>query len=102
MEQRDVYLDRGHDLKQLARFTPALYQELLELKKRRHRPGWKKALREAYERMEDISIDYAVMEKADNVLMLEGRFRMERRGQLGGGLSVDRKRMKPAIVSRGR
>jgi mannose-1-phosphate guanylyltransferase len=61
-------------LNQLDRFTPALYQELLELKKRRHRPGWKKALKEAYERMEDISIDYAVMEKADNVLMLEGNF----------------------------
>jgi mannose-1-phosphate guanylyltransferase len=61
-------------LNQLARFTPALYQELLALKKRRHRPGWKKALKEAYERMEDISIDYAVMEKADNVLMLEGDF----------------------------
>jgi mannose-1-phosphate guanylyltransferase len=61
-------------LNQLARFTPALYQELLELKKRRHRPGWKKALKEAYERMENISIDYAVMEKADNVLMLKGDF----------------------------
>jgi mannose-1-phosphate guanylyltransferase len=61
-------------MKQFARWTPALYQELLGLIKRSGDPGWEKALREAYERMEDISIDYAVMEKADNVRMLEGRF----------------------------
>lgn len=61
-------------MKQLARWTPALYQELLSLRNQSGLPGWEKALREAYERMEDISIDYAVMEKADNVRMLEGRF----------------------------
>ena len=61
-------------LKQFARWTPALYQELLGLKNQSGHPGWEKALQEAYERMEDISIDYAVMEKADNVRMLEGRF----------------------------
>ena len=74
LEQRDVYLDRGHDLKQIARWTPALYRELQGLKNPWSHPGWEKALREAYERMDDISIDYAVMEKADNVRMIEGRF----------------------------
>ena len=61
-------------LKQLARWTPALYQELLGLRNLSGHPVWETALREAYERMDDISIDYAVMEKADNVRMLEGRF----------------------------
>jgi mannose-1-phosphate guanylyltransferase len=61
-------------MQQFARWTPALYRELLALKERLGRPGWEQALLEAYERMEDISIDYAVMEKADNVRMLEGRF----------------------------
>jgi mannose-1-phosphate guanylyltransferase len=61
-------------LKKLAQYTPELYRELAGLPPTVRHPEWESALLPAYERMEDISIDYAVMEKADNVLMLEGDF----------------------------
>jgi len=61
-------------LKQMARLTPAMYGELTKLKKFFEAPGWEEALRAGYEAMENVSIDYAVMEKADQVLMLAGDF----------------------------
>ena len=61
-------------LKKMAQYTPALYGELMDLQPRIGQADWDEALLNAYQRMEDISIDYAVMEKADNVLMLEGNF----------------------------
>ena len=61
-------------LKKMAQFTPDLYRELADLEKAFNRPVWDRALRAAYERMENISIDYALMERADNVVMLEGDF----------------------------
>ena len=44
------------------------------MEKALNRPDWEQALRQAYERMENISIDYALMERADKVVMLEGDF----------------------------
>lgn len=61
-------------MNQMARLTPGMYDELMQLKPCIDRPGWEEALRRAYENMENISIDYAVMERADQVLMLEGDF----------------------------
>lgn len=61
-------------LKKMAHVTPDLFREIQGLPGTVRHPEWEPALRKAYERMEDISIDYAVMEKADNVLMLEGDF----------------------------
>jgi mannose-1-phosphate guanylyltransferase len=61
-------------LKKMAQFTPDLYRELADLEKAFNLPVWDRALRAAYERMENISIDYALMERADNVVMLEGDF----------------------------
>lgn len=37
-------------------------------------PGFEQAMGEAYERLEKISIDYALMEKADNIAMARGEF----------------------------
>lgn len=37
-------------------------------------PGFKDVLAEEYEGLEKISVDYAVMEKADNIVMAEGNF----------------------------
>ena len=61
-------------LEQMARLTPAMYGELIKLKKFLGTPGWEEALRSGYEAMENVSIDYAVMERADKVLMLAGDF----------------------------
>jgi len=61
-------------LNQMSRLTPAMYKELTKLKKFLGTPQWDKALRSGYEAMENISIDFAVMERADKVLMLAGDF----------------------------
>ena len=59
---------------QMARLTPAMFDELIKLKKYLGTPGWEEALKTGYEAMENVSIDYAVMEKAEKVLMLAGDF----------------------------
>jgi mannose-1-phosphate guanylyltransferase len=61
-------------LDQIARLTPALSDELNKLDEYWAQPDWEEALRKAYVAMENVSIDYAIMERADRVLMLEGDF----------------------------
>jgi mannose-1-phosphate guanylyltransferase len=61
-------------LRQMARLTPAMFSELEKLRGYLGTADWEKALADRYPAMENISIDYAVMEKADNVLMLAGDF----------------------------
>ena len=51
-----------------------MFGELIKLKKSLGTPGWEEALMTGYEAMENVSIDYAVMEKAEKVLMLAGDF----------------------------
>jgi mannose-1-phosphate guanylyltransferase len=51
-----------------------MYNEVQKLKPFWGTQEWGKALLAGYEAMENISIDYAIMEKADNVLMLGGEF----------------------------
>jgi mannose-1-phosphate guanylyltransferase len=61
-------------LKKMSQWTPDLYRELMALEKVYQKPDWDQALRKAYERMENISIDYALMERADQVVMLQADF----------------------------
>jgi mannose-1-phosphate guanylyltransferase len=61
-------------LDQMSLLTPPLFDELNKLNSFWGSPNWENALKTAYERMDNISIDYAVMEKADQVVMLEGDF----------------------------
>jgi mannose-1-phosphate guanylyltransferase len=61
-------------LDQMARLTPAMYGELIKLKNFLGTPEWEGSLRNGYEAMENVSIDYAIMERADKVLMLAGDF----------------------------
>ncbi len=61
-------------LDRIARLTPAMHEELIKLKKFLGGLEWEEALKAGYEAMENISIDYAVMERANQVLMLEGDF----------------------------
>jgi len=58
----------------LASFTPALHAMALEIEPCIGTPQFETRLREVYEPLERISIDYAVMEKSDNILMARGKF----------------------------
>ncbi|MBI5151158.1 MAG: mannose-1-phosphate guanylyltransferase [Candidatus Pacebacteria bacterium] len=56
------------------KYAPNTALLLIELKKHIGKPEWEKALHDAYERTESISIDYAISEKADNLLLIPGDF----------------------------
>ncbi len=58
----------------LHRWLPALYRDLQEIKAALGTRGEKGAVDRLYRRIEAISIDYGVMEKADNVLVIRGDF----------------------------
>lgn len=58
----------------IGRALPALHSELLSLEPHLGTPGEAGAIRAAYERISPISIDYGVMERADNVLLATGDF----------------------------
>ncbi|MFA7461756.1 MAG: mannose-1-phosphate guanylyltransferase [Anaerovoracaceae bacterium] len=59
----------------IERYLPDLHERLLVLEKYLDTPDEERVLREVYEAVTPISIDYGVMEKADNVLMVTGNFR---------------------------
>lgn len=61
-------------LRALERFQPQLSALAVELTKNIDTPEFADALETAYSRLEKISIDYAIMEKADNILMVRGTF----------------------------
>jgi mannose-1-phosphate guanylyltransferase len=61
-------------LDQMARLTPEMYREIRKLEAFWEQPEWEEALLSAYKAVDNVSIDYAVMERADQVLMLEGDF----------------------------
>ena len=58
----------------LARHAPRFAELALGLAQAARRPGFDEAVRAAYAGIEKISIDYALMEKADNILMLPADF----------------------------
>ena len=62
-------LDRALQL-----YAPALHNLAAKLSKVVDGPGFDRALADAYAPLERISIDYAVMEKADNIVMARGTF----------------------------
>jgi len=49
---------------------PELYSGLLELREHLGKPSWAEALARVYPRLPAISIDYGLMEKAQNVLVI--------------------------------
>jgi mannose-1-phosphate guanylyltransferase len=61
-------------LNEFSRLAPAMSDELQKLKAFLGTPDWEQALLAGYEAMENISIDYAIMERSDKVLMLAGDF----------------------------
>lgn len=61
-------------LKSISLFLPDLYSGLSAIKETLGSPGEKAAIRRIYKNLTSISIDYGVMEKADNVYTVPGDF----------------------------
>jgi mannose-1-phosphate guanylyltransferase len=58
----------------LAQHRPQLLPMADRMREQAGKPGFAEALREEYGRLEKISVDYAIMEKADNMVMVKGAF----------------------------
>lgn len=61
-------------LKQVEKFMPNLYEDLKILEKYLGSKKEKKLLEDIYERAENISVDYAIMEKAERIAVVKGTF----------------------------
>jgi mannose-1-phosphate guanylyltransferase len=61
-------------LAEMKKSLPDLHHELSGLGKDIHTNKFKKSLEKAYSRIKGISIDYGIMEKADNVYVIKGNF----------------------------
>lgn len=57
-----------------AKYAPETAKILDELKKYVGQPTWNQALETSYQEVESISIDYAISEKADNLVLIPGDF----------------------------
>lgn len=58
----------------LGRYCPALARAFSRLTRLAGRAGFLSELKRSYSRLESISVDYAIMERSDNIVMAEGRF----------------------------
>lgn len=61
-------------LEALAEHEPEIHVRLMTLSERIGQPDWEAALNDEFPRMPSISIDYAVLERADNICLLEAPF----------------------------
>jgi len=61
-------------MNEINRFLPELHRGLMKIKESLGTPKEKATVPKVYKWLKSISIDYGVMEKADNVLMLTGNF----------------------------
>jgi mannose-1-phosphate guanylyltransferase len=61
-------------LNEMKKSLPDLHHELIKLEKDIHTNKFKSALDKVYSRIKGISIDYGIMEKADNVYVIKGNF----------------------------
>ena len=61
-------------LEEIAKHLPGLAGALEELKGHLGKPSWEEALRKAYSRAEETSIDYGVMEKAERIATIPVSF----------------------------
>jgi mannose-1-phosphate guanylyltransferase len=61
-------------LKEIARWLPDLYAGLMKINEALGSPDEAAIVPRVYKKLASISIDYGVMEKADNVFMLQGDF----------------------------
>jgi len=61
-------------LKEFEEHLPELFEDLTLVSKHVGRPGFKKILSEVYARTKSISIDYGIMETAQNVVVIKSTF----------------------------
>jgi mannose-1-phosphate guanylyltransferase len=61
-------------LKQLDELQPEIHDGLMEIQGRIGRPDYEESLRRIYQQIRGISIDFGIMEKAKNVIMVKGTF----------------------------
>jgi len=61
-------------LEKIELLLPDLYEALVKMERAIGSPGEENKIHEIYESVTPISIDYGVMEKADNVLLIKGDF----------------------------
>lgn len=64
----------GVFLEALERFLPSLYGDMLKIKAFWGTPREKLVLKNIYERVQPISVDYGIMEKAPNVALMPAKF----------------------------
>lgn len=57
-------------LKEFEKYLPGIYAELIKIEEAIGTPDEKKIIEEIYPTIESISIDYGIMEKSDNVLVI--------------------------------
>ncbi|HZL09979.1 MAG TPA: mannose-1-phosphate guanylyltransferase [Prolixibacteraceae bacterium] len=61
-------------LDSVQKYAPKLYADLLRIKEYIGTDGYEEALDRIYNEVESISIDYGILEKADNVFLVQGDF----------------------------
>jgi mannose-1-phosphate guanylyltransferase len=76
-------------LQALERFEPSIFQSLQKLEPSVGTAGWDGALATEFPTMKGISIDYAVLERADNVCVLEAPFEWD---DVGSWQALSRRR----------
>jgi mannose-1-phosphate guanylyltransferase len=64
----------GVFLNAVKKFLPRLYGEMMPLQDSLGSPRERRALEKIYARAQSVSVDYGIMEKADNVALMEARF----------------------------
>jgi mannose-1-phosphate guanylyltransferase len=64
----------GVFLEAVKKFLPRLYREMMPLQNSLGTPRERRALEKIYARAQSVSVDYGIMEKADNVALLEAQF----------------------------
>jgi mannose-1-phosphate guanylyltransferase len=88
-EQAAAYLEQGNFywnsglfvfkvsvfLDAVKKYAPALYADLLKIGEHIGKPSFEDVLDKIYREIESISIDYGIMEHADNIYLVEGNFR---------------------------
>lgn len=61
-------------LNSVQKYAPKLYADLFRIKEHIGTDGYEAALAQIYGEVESISIDYGILEKADNVFLVQGDF----------------------------
>ena len=64
----------GVFLEAVKNFLPRLYGEMMRLQNSLGTPRERRALEKIYARAQSVSVDYGIMEKADNVALMEAQF----------------------------